>query len=479
MIDDSLRGPAQRGSGTRLTALIVACSLFMQGLDGTIIATALPAMSETLGASPADMSLALIAYLLSLTICIPASGWIADRFGACTVFRAAIILFTLASVLCGRADSLAFLAAARALQGAGGAMMLPIGRLVLLRRAPRHEYVTAMAWLSTPAMLGPVIGPLLGGIITTYLDWRWIFYINLPIGLLGIALVTLFLHDDEPPIRTRLDFVGLLLCAGTVGCLTVALELNATRSGGHGFAAIMLASSALFAVAYFAHARTHRAPLLDLSLFEDTTFRVSMLAGIPFRLGAGAVPFLLPMMLQLGLGMSPLNSGIITGFSSAGALLMMPVLLVALRRFGFRLTLLVNGALCAVSLAATAAFRPSWPVALICTVLVAAGFFRSVQFTAFNTIAYADIPEGRNSAATSLQSTLQQLSLTLGVSAGAAALGASMAIGGHALPTLADFSAAFLFVGAVSLAACPLLLPLHRTAGAEFSGQTVVPAREV
>lgn len=455
---------------SRLTALIVACALFMQNLDSTVVSTALPAMARSFGADPLHLNLALTAYLLSIAVFVPASGWIADRFGAKHVFRAAILVFTVGSVLCGRAETLPSLIAARILQGVGGALMVPVGRLVLLRTVAKADLVAAMAWLTVPSLIGPVVGPPLGGFITTYADWRWIFDINVPIGLLGIVLVTRYVDDvrDEPPGRfdtpgfvlSALALVGLLAGLETVGRHLVPLWATF---------ALLLAGIAA-AVGYVAHARRTPAPILDLGLMRIPTFAVSVWSGSLFRIGVGAVPFLLPLMLQLGFGRTAAESGLITFASSAGALAMKTVAQRALRQFGFRTTLVWNGALSAALLAATALFRPSWPEVAVYAVLLSGGFFRSLQFTAYNTLAYADVPRAGMSAATSLYATLQQVSLTLGVTVGAIILGASTVLSGHADPMTADFAVSFLGVGLCSLMAVPFALRLAPDAGAELTG---------
>jgi EmrB/QacA subfamily drug resistance transporter len=464
-------GPSPPSSGsTRLTALIVACALFMQNLDGTVIATALPAMARAFGADPVRMNVALTSYLVSLAVFIPASGWVADRFGARTVFRAAIAVFTLGSALCGRADTLWFLVLARVVQGAGGAMMVPVGRLILLRTAAKHELVSAMAWLSTPALIGPVLGPPLGGFLVDYASWRWIFYLNLPIGLLGMALVTRFVPDTRPPAPARFDASGFVLSGLALSSFMAGLELVGRPVVPPWVSAGTLGLGLATALAYGMHAKIHPTPLLDLALFRIPTFMVSVLAGSVFRIGIGATPFLLPLMLQLGFGDSATRSGTITFASAIGALVMKPAASFALRRIGFRTTLAANGVLAGVSLTLCAAFRPAWPLAAIYLVLLVGGLFRSLQFTAFNTLAFVDVPPARMSAATSLYSTMQQVSLTLGVAAAAAALHFSRALNGHAAPELTDFTAAWLAVGLVSLTGAPLCLLMPRGAGAEVSG---------
>lgn len=467
---DEQGAPRSDPARTRLTAVIVACALFMQNLDGTVVATALPAMARSFGADPLHMNVALTSYLLSLAVFIPVSGWVADRFGTRTVFRAAIAVFTVGSVLCGQATELWALVGARIMQGIGGAMMMPVGRLVLLRSVAKSELVAAMAWLSAPALIGPVVGPPLGGLLVTYADWRWIFYINVPIGLLGIVLVTLHVENVRRPVPKRLDIPGLLLSAVALSTLMFGFEMLGRGMVPPWAAAALIGVGAAAALGYAVHARHTPDALFDLGLLRIPTFGVSVAAGSLFRIGVGAVPFLLPLMLQLGFGNTAAESGLITFASAIGALAMKPAVQFALRRFGFRMTLVWNGAVSAVLLGACAAFRPAWPLLAIYAVLIAGGFLRSLQFTAYNTIAYADIPRDRMSAATSLYATIQQLSLTMGITVGAAALEVSTVLSHRVTPVPADFSVAFLVVAVLSCAAAPISLILRKEAGAELSG---------
>ncbi len=459
------------GSRARGTALIVACALFMQNLDSTVIATALPTVARSFGVDPVHMSVALTSYLLSLAVFIPASGWMADRFGARTVFRAAIAVFTVGSLACGQAGSLGALVAARVLQGMGGAMMVPVGRLVLLRTVARSELVGAMAWLSMPALVGPVLGPPLGGLIVTYASWRWIFWINLPIGVLGVVLVSLFVPERREAQPRPFDARGLLFSGVGLAGLSFGLETAGRGVVSPAASAALLGLGLLGAGAYWRHARGRAHPLLDLSLLRLPAFATAVVAGSLFRVGVGAVPFLLPLMLQLGFGRTAAQSGLITFASSAGALVMKPAAQGALRRWGFRDTLVWNGVLSALLLGALSLLRPGWPLVWVYALLLAGGFLRSLQFTAFNTLAYGDVPPARMSAATSLYSTVQQLSLTVGISAGAGVLQLATVLSGHRLPTLADYSAGFVAVAAVSLIAGPLCLRLPAEAGAELVGR--------
>ncbi len=462
--------PQAGAARVRLTAMIVASALFMQNLDSTVIATALPAMARAFGADPVHMSAALTSYLLSLAVFIPASGWMADRFGARPVFRAAIAVFTLGSVLCGQANGLGFLIAARILQGAGGAMMVPVGRLLLLRTVAKSELVAAMAWLTVPAMIGPVIGPPLGGLMVSYASWRWIFYINVPIGVFGMILASLYIADVREEAPEKFDGIGLLLSGVCLAAVMAGLE-SLGRGLISGEASLALIAGGVGAgLLYLRHAHRTPRPVLDLSLFAIPSFGLSVASGTLFRIGVGAVPFLLPLMIQIGFGRSPVASGAITFAAAAGALVMKPATQGALRRFGFRATLLWNGTLAVVFLGMTAALRPAWPLAAIYALLLLGGFFRSLQFTAYNTLAYADIPRPRMSAATSLYSTIQQISLTFGVAVGAAMLEIGQAIGGHGRPTLGDFSWAFLAVAAASGLGLVFAARLAPEAGAEMSG---------
>jgi EmrB/QacA subfamily drug resistance transporter len=451
--------------------------MFMEQLDGTVLATALPAMARSFHADPLHMNVALTCYLLTLAMFIPASGRLADRFGSRTVFRAAIGLFTLGSVACAQAPSLAFLVAARMLQGAGGAMMSPVGRLVMLRAVSKSELVTAMAWLMIPATIGPILGPPVGGFIVTYLSWHWIFYINVPIGITGIILVTRYIEEMREPARTPFDLRGLMLSGTALASIMFGIEMASRGVGSITITLCLVGAGVLSAAFYAWHARRCPQPMLDFRMLHIVTFRMSVICGSLSRIAVGAMPFLLPMMFQLGFGLSAAQSGLITFVSSLGSLAMRLCAPVFLRRFGFRNVLVWIGLIATLLLAASAAFRPSWPVAVIYAVLLANGFFQSLQFMAYNTIAYADVPRPQMSVATSFYTTFQQMSLTLGIAMSAAALAASKHLLGHADLTLSDFSVAFLTVATISLAAPLLSLRLDRSAGAELSGHRDRPTK--
>jgi EmrB/QacA subfamily drug resistance transporter len=452
-------------------ALIIASAMFMEQLDSTVLATALPTMARSFSVSPLHMSAALTSYLLGLALFIPASGYFADRFGARRIFRLAIAVFTVGSILCGQAESLSFLVAARLFQGMGGAMMVPVGRLVLLRSVAQKDLVSAMSWLMVPALLGPVVGPPVGGFIVTYLSWRWIFYLNVPMGILGIYLATVFIEDVREPDPGQFDLRGFVLSSVSLSCLMYGLEMASRGGGESGRAtATILVAGAVVGLAYFKHARRTLNPILDFGLMRVRTFSISVLGGSLTRFTGGALPFLLPMMMQIGFGYSAARSGMITFSTAAGSVVMKVVAGPILRRYGFRTTLVWNGVLATVFLAVCAAFRPSWPLMLINLVLLVGGFFQSLQYTAFNTVAYADIPQPRMSSATSFYSTFQQLTWSMGICISSALLALSMAISGHSAPRLPDFTVAFLGVSVFAFLSSPVCARLPRDAGAAMSG---------
>jgi EmrB/QacA subfamily drug resistance transporter len=462
----------------RLTAIIVATALFMQNVDSTVIATALPAMAKSFHAEPLHMSVALTSYLISLAVFIPASGWASDHFGARHVFRAAIVIFTIGSVMCGVAPSLPFLVLSRIVQGLGGAMMLPVGRLLLLRSVSRSQMVAAMAWLTMPALIGPILGPPLGGFIVTYFSWRWVFDINVPIGVIGTIAVSIFIQDVREADRGgQLDLLGLLLTGIAMAALMAGFETIGRNLVPLSWTVTSLAIGAGAGIVYLAHAKRHPHPILDFSLLRIPTFASSVLAGSLFRIAVGAMPFLLPLMLQLSFQKSPMQSGLVTFASAAGAILMKPAAQPLLRRFGFRAVLVVNGFIASALISICAAFQPSWPALVLDVILFISGFFRSLQFTAFNTIAYGDVSRARMSAATTLYTTIQQLSLTLGIVVAAATLEVSAQMHGHATALKSDYAVAFLLVSAVAMLAVPLCARLRSDAGEALSGHHAAPAK--
>ena len=457
-----------------LLPLIVACALFMENLDSTVIATALPAIAEDFGASPIHLKLALTSYLLAIAVFLPASGWLADRYGARVIFRLAIVLFTTGSILCGFSESIGSIVFARVVQGIGGAMMVPVGRLVILKSVPKHELVGSLAWLTVPALIGPVIGPPVGGFITTYFHWRWIFWINIPVGVLGLILATLYIPDLRGETRVRFDAKGFVLSA-----LGLAAFMTGSTSLGLGLLPVWLTlglffGGALLLFIYVLHSRRAAAPILDLSLFRIPTFAMSMWGGTLFRIGVGATPFLLPLLLQVGFGLSPFKSGTITFAAAVGAIAMKFAAPPILKRYGFRSVLVWNAVIASAFVALPASFTPATPLLLIIVLLLIGGFFRSLQFTSINALSYADISPERMSRATTLSSVAQQLSLSLGISIGAITLELTTHLTGGAIKA-SSFWPAFLVVGALTVLSVFPFIFLARDAGDLMSGRQPAP----
>jgi EmrB/QacA subfamily drug resistance transporter len=458
-------------SAKNIIPLIVACSLFMETLDSTIIATALPTIARSLDEDPLKLNLAITCYLLSLSIFIPLSGWMADRFGARTVFRAAIGVFMLGSIACGLSNTLGQFIAARMLQGMGGAMMSPVGRFVMLRSVEKSELMRAMIIVTTPAMLGPVFGPPLGGLIVTYFSWRWIFYINVPMALLGMVLVTLYVENLREDNVRKLDVPGFLLTGVGLSCLVFGFEIAGRGGLSATTVTIMIILGVICLAIYVWHAQRTAFPVIDLSLLKIPTFRISLSGGTLTRMGIGALPFLLPIMLQLGFGYSPLVSGLVTFASAAGAMTMRAPAVRIIRHFGYRRTLIANAVLTSVTLAINALWRPNTPLFVIFVVLLLGGFFRSLQFSAVNTMSYSDVPPALMSRATPFASMAQQLAMSLGVGTGALLLHFTLAFQHTATLGPDDFTPAFIGVGLISLLAVPLFMQLSPQAGESMIGR--------
>jgi EmrB/QacA subfamily drug resistance transporter len=463
----------------RLVPLIVAVALFMENMDSTVIATSLPAIAADIGASPLELKLAITSYLLALAIFIPASGWVADRFGARTVFRTAIAVFMVGSIGCALSHSLGNFVVARFIQGMGGAMMSPVGRLVLVRSVDKRNLIDAMALVTMPALIGPVIGPALGGFITTYATWHWIFLINIPIGVLGIALVSIFFENLRAEASVRFDFTGLMLIGVGVGGLSFGMTVAGISLIPVGVTATLIAGGAISTFLYIVHARRTPAPVIDLTLFRLPTFQAGVAGGFLFRVGVGALPFLLPLLMQLGFGMTPFQSGLVTLSSSVGALLMKSAAARIVKRVGFRNVLIWNGLIASATMAAAAAFTTATPVYAMIAVLLTGGFFRSLQFTAVNVIAYAEVEPGRVGSATSLVAMGQQLSQSVGVAIGALALETVLSLKEQANLAADDFPPAFLLVGLISATSMLMFSRLPPNAGAEMaSGRPATADRE-
>lgn len=460
-------------SALRLTPLILAVALFMENMDSTVISTSLAAIAHDIGTEPIALKLALTAYMVALAIFIPVSSWMADRFGARNVFRWAMIVFVIGSVCCAVSNSLLTFVLSRFLQGMGGAMMTPVARLVLVRVTPRHQLVDAMAWLSIPGLIGPIVGPPVGGFITTFASWHWIFLINVPIGLAGVLLVNKFLPEWHRNAPRKLDVTGFLLAgttfAGWVFGISV-LTLPALPSG-FGYGALVLGTVA--ATAYWFHFRRTEYPLLDLRMFRLPLFRMTVVAGTFFRLGTGAMPFLFPLMLQLAFGLNPFESGMVTFATAVGAFGAKFVAEWILQRFGFRTTLVAATFVTSLGVLAMGLYTPGTPHLLMLGFLVVTGFFQSIFWTATNAFTFADIEDKDAGQANVISQVAVQLSLACGVALGGGVLEGARLMHGGAEPLLGDFHVAFYVIAAVTLVSTVMFARLHKRAGSNLSGHGV------
>jgi EmrB/QacA subfamily drug resistance transporter len=458
----------------RLIPLIVATALFMENMDSTVIATSLPAIAADIGTSPLTLKLAITSYLLSLAVFIPASGWTADRFGARLVFSLAVAVFMVGSIGCALSSSVTGFVIARILQGAGGAMMTPVGRLVLLRSIDKSALVNAMAWVTVPALVGPVVGPPLGGFITTYFSWHWIFLINIPIGLLGIFMALRYIDPIRSEKPERFDLYGLVLAGIGLGGIAFGLSVAGLNLLPWPTVAALVTIGIISMTLYVIHAKRTASPVLDFSMLRLPTLRASIIGGFLFRLGIGALPFLLPLLMQVGFGLSPFKSGLVTFASAVGAMGMKTLAARIIRTFGFRNIMVINAIVSSAFLAACALFTASTPLLLIMIILVVGGFFRSLQFTAINTVAYAEVDLARMSRATTLVSVNQQLAISAGVAVGAFCVEATMAIRHENQLSAQDFAPAFIVVAIIAAISAYFFYQMPDDAGHEISGRKAV-----
>jgi len=455
----------------RLIPLIVATALFMENMDSTVIATSLPAIAADIGTSPLTLKLAITSYLLSLAVFIPASGWTADRFGARMVFAIAVAVFMAGSIGCAMSSSVTDFVIARILQGMGGAMMTPVGRLVLLRSIDKSALVNAMAWVTVPALIGPVIGPPLGGFITTYFSWHWIFLINIPIGLLGIVLALRFIDPIRGENPERFDLYGLVLAGIGLAGIAFGLSVAGLNLLPWPVVAALVTIGSIAMTLYLLHARKTGSPVLDFSLLRLPTMRASIVGGFLFRLGISALPFLLTLLMQVGFGLSPFQSGLVTFASAVGAMGMKALAARIIRAFGFRNLMTINAVVGSLSLAACALFTVTTPLLLIMIILVVGGFFRSLQFTAINTVAYAEVEPAQMSRATTLVSVNQQLAISAGVAVGAFSVETTLWLHHQSELNATVFAPAFLVVALISAASCWFFWQMPDDAGQEISGR--------
>ncbi len=399
----------------RLLPWLVAVAFFMEALDTTVLNTAVPAIAKALEVAPLSMKAVLSSYTLSLAVFIPISGWMADRFGTRRVFSSAIGIFTLGSFLCGISSNIHVLVACRILQGCGGAMMVPVGRLTMVRAIPKSELVRAMSFVSIPGLIGPMLGPVVGGFIVAYFHWRLIFFVNLPIGLLGLYLVYKHLPDYREDTRRPLDFAGLILFGCGIALLSYVLEVFGEHTMGLPAILSLLVVSALCLTAYGLRAGHVEFPLLRLALFRIRTFRAPVLGSFLTRLGIGGIPFLFPLLYQVGLGFSPIQSGMLMMPQAIAAMSLKMTMPGILRRFGYRTILISNTVIIGLQIVLFATIGARTPVWLIVAQVFVFGFFTSLQYTSMNTLVYADIDEEQASSASTIASTMQQMSISFGV----------------------------------------------------------------
>lgn len=441
---------ARERQSIRIIPYIIGCALFMQMLDATVVATALPMMAQALGTDVIRMNTIITSYLLAVAVFVPISGWAADRFGSRRVFIAAVLLFTLSSIACALSQTLDQLVIARIVQGMAGAMMVPVGRIIMLRRVPKDQLLSAMAVLSLPALLGPIIGPPVGGFFVTYMSWHWIFLINVPVGVLGIVLIFKFIRADVVNSKPPLDWFGFILSATALACLVISFESFGHDELSTKQLAILLGTGLITGLWYVWHARHTTFPIIDLSLLRTRSFAVSILGGNLCRFSLGAVPFMLAILLQLGFGLSPMTAGLVTFTSAVGALVIKPLAPSIVRRFGYRQVLMYNALLTGLFIAVCAVFNENTPLWVISLILAVGGVFRSLQFTAVNTLTYVDLDQKAMSRASSFAAMAQQLGISLGVACAAITLNISMQLHGHLQVEQNDLIWGFIVIGIIT-----------------------------
>ncbi|HVA95423.1 MAG TPA: MFS transporter [Candidatus Dormibacteraeota bacterium] len=469
-------------SSRKSTAIIilVAVAFFMENLDGTVIATALPQMGESFHVSPVDLNIGMTAYLLMLAVFIPISGWVADRLGARTVFMSAIAIFTASSILCGLSGSMWEFTAARIIQGIGGAMMVPVGRLVVLRTTEKHNLMDAINYITWPGLVAPVVGPPLGGFITTYVSWHWIFFLNVPLGIIGIVLASVLIANLKGEKKKPFDWVGFALSSTASVTFMYGMELVGRQGAAWRTSALYLACGAVLGALSVIHFRRAPTPLLNLALLKIKTFGITMAGGSLFRISISVSPFLLPLMFQVAFGLNAFRSGLLLLALFAGNLIMKTVTTQVLRRFGFRRVLVVNGVLTSLMILACTQIFPQSPKILILAILFVNGLCRSMQFTSLSTLAFADIPKGELSTASSFFSMLTQMTMGMGVAVGAIALRLGAYVTGNtgSAPTTKEFHIAFMFVALLALVGTIDCFTLDRDAGVSVSGHGLAGSAE-
>jgi len=455
-------------SSSTLVALLVAGTLFMENLDGTVILTALPQIAQSFHVHTIDMNIGVSAYLLTLAVLIPASGWMCDRFSVRPVFTSAIVIFTLASILCGLCNNLTEFTLARIVQGIGGAMMVPVGRLAVLRTAPKHELLNALATITWPGLAAPLLGPPLGGFIATYFTWHWIFFLNIPLGAVALIAAFRLIPKEQGHSAKPFDMVGFLLAGSACFSLIYSLEMiSRAQPEPRATAIVFVVTVGIWALTIF-HSRRHAHPLIDLRALAIRSYSLAIWSGSVWRTALFALPFLLPLLFQIGFGLNSFRSGLLLLAVFAGNLGMKPLTTPILRRFSFRATLAVNGALNAVLILCCTLLSPATPIPMILALLFASGLSRSMQLTALSALAFSDVPEPWMNGANTLFNVSWQLSSAMGIAFGALALRAATLIlpgaASAAIP-LSHFRIAFLMVGVVAILPILEALRLDPAAG--------------
>ncbi len=459
-------------SQSRTIALTVSAAFFMETLDASIITTALPAIGAGFGTTALAVSTTVTAYLVAMAVFVPAAGWCGERYGARKVFASAVAVFTLASLLCGLAPSLWTLVAARVLQGSAAAFMSPVGRFVVLRDTPKYRIIEAISTITWPGLIAPVLGPPLGGLIVMHFSWRWIFLLNVPLGLIGVWLVLRNIPDREVTTRTRFDLPGFVLTALALATLVEGLSGLGAQSGSGALPLILIVVGVIAGFAAVWHARHADSPMLDLRAIGVPTYALAIASvGFVSRIAINASPFLLPLMFQIGFGMSPSQAGMMVLVYMAGNLLMKSATTPVLRRFGFRTVLTINGALCSITLFACGMLSPGDSVPLIYAVLLTAGMTRSMNFTTINTLAFADVTDEQRAGASALATMLQQVAMTMGVALAAFGLGLSQTMRDATTLVLADFRYVWFAIGVMMALATIGATRLDRNAGAAISSR--------
>ena len=449
-----------------LIALLVAVTFFMENLDATVIATALPDMAKTFNVAAVDLNIGMSAYMLAIAAFIPISGWLADRLGSRLVFGSAIVLFTLSSLLCGISGSLESFVAARVLQGISGAMMVPVGRLAVMRATEKKDLVRAISLITWPGLVAPVLGPPLGGFIVTHASWPWIFYLNLPLGVLALIAALILIPRRNEVSSRPFDLPGFVLVGVACTAILYGMEMLGQGRASQWSGLLVTGVGLLCGVAAWLHMRRHAQPLLNVGVLTIRTFSVSLLGGSAFRIAISTLPFLLPLMFQVGFGLSAFDAGLLVLGVFAGNLAMKPFTSAIMQRWGFRQVLMVNGLIGIGAIAACALLDEAMSGPLILLILFIGGLSRSMQFTAFNTLGFADVPKAQMSHASTLFSMFFQLSMGLGVAIAALLLRGSMYLhGNEGQAVTADFQLTFIWVALIAALALLDNLRLSPQAG--------------